>query len=66
MRDNFFLDSTYYKILSAEHEEINKLKWIESEKKGYDIGKSKAVFLWLHFHRKKWIEEFLKKLNEGE
>ena len=39
-----------------EQQEIDKLKWIESEKEGRDIGKNKAVFLWTKFYRKNWIK----------
>jgi hypothetical protein len=39
-----------------EQQEIDKLKWIESEKEGRDIGKNKAVFLWTKYYRKKWLK----------
>lgn len=53
-----FTDSSFFKRLSAESEEIKKLKWIESEKAGYDIGQNKAVFLWIKYHRKTWWENW--------
>ena len=40
--------------------EIDKLKWIESEKEGRDIGKNKAVFLWTKYYRKNWIKNLAK------
>tara|TARA_R110002153_G_scaffold187818_1_gene340786 strand:+ start:328 stop:483 length:156 start_codon:yes stop_codon:yes gene_type:complete len=43
-----------YKFLKLEKEEIDKLKWIESEKKGRDIGICKAVFLWKKNHKEAW------------
>ena len=47
--------STYYKVLKAEQEEINRLKWLESEKAGYDIGWHHAWFLWTTKHKAKWF-----------
>ena len=49
-----FTNSKMYRFLKLEIEEINKLKWIESEKAGRDIGKHKAVFLWVKYHRDDW------------
>jgi len=49
-----FYNSKMYQFLRLEIEEINKLKWIESEKAGRDIGKHKAVFLWVKYHRDDW------------
>lgn len=55
MCDEFY-NSNYYKFLKQEMQEINKLKWIESEKEGRDIGKDKAVFLWIKYYRQDWIK----------
>lgn len=38
----------------AEQEEIAKLKWIESEKAGHDIGEHRARWIWLTSHRSSW------------
>jgi len=35
------------KYLDDQLIEINKLKWIESEKKGIDIGFSAAIEIWI-------------------
>jgi hypothetical protein len=35
--------------------EIDKYKWIESEKAGHDIGFSQASKEWLNRHSDKWI-----------
>ena len=35
------------KYLAAQIEEINKYKWIESEKRDYDIGFQSAAFEWI-------------------
>ncbi len=37
-----------------EKAEIMRLKWIESEKAGYDIGWERAYWIWLTRHRAKW------------
>ena len=47
-----------YLFIQQENCEIDKLKWIESEKAGRDIGKDKAVFLWIKNHRSTWITEY--------
>ena len=57
VKDRFY-QSRMYRILLQEQVEIDKLKWIESEKEGRDIGRIRAVFLWTRYHRKKWLEEF--------
>ena len=46
--------SSVFHELKREKNEINKLKWIESEKSGYDIGYEKALFLWAWVHRSPW------------
>jgi len=53
-----FKKSKVYLIYRQEQVEIDKLKWIESEKEGRDIGKIKAVFLWTRYYRDKWLKEF--------
>lgn len=53
-----FYQSKMYRILHQEQVEIDKLKWIESEKAGRDIGRYRAVFLWKKHYRDKWLIEF--------
>ncbi len=48
-----FSDSTLFKKLSSDVEEIKKLKWIESEKANKDIGYNRALLLWIRYHKKK-------------
>ena len=52
-----FMNSKMYLFLKLEKQEIDKLKWIESEKLGRDIGRNKAVFLWSRYHRKSWYTQ---------
>ncbi len=49
-----FYNSKLYQFYMLEQQEIDKLKWIESEKAGRDIGKHKAVFLWVKYYRNDW------------
>jgi hypothetical protein len=45
---------TVFRIAEAEQEEINKLKWIESEKSGFDIGWDHAWWIWTRKHKSNW------------
>ena len=49
-----FEGSNLYKRFLSEREEILKYKWIESEKKGEDIGFDQALLSWTKKHRKEW------------
>ena len=53
-----FYSSKVYIFLKQEQQEINKLKWIESEKEGRDIGRYRAVFLWNKYYRSSWITQY--------
>ena len=53
---DFVEKSSVYKEFKAELEEINKHKWIESEKAGEDIGFDRALLDWTRFHKKGWKE----------
>lgn len=41
-------------ILEKYQEEINQYKWIESEKRGYDIGDDAAFEEWSRLHFNNW------------
>ena len=47
-------NSSVYKDFIEEREEVLKHKWLESEKKGYDIGYSAALIDWVIKHRTNW------------
>ena len=47
-------NSTLYREFQAEREEILRLKWLESEKAGYDIGFERALTDWIMKHRAAW------------
>lgn len=57
MKDDFS-DSSLFKKLSSESEEIQKLKWIESEKENQDIGYSRALLIWIKKHHAIWWKEY--------
>ena len=46
--------SSLYAAYLAEREEILKLKWVESEKTGHDIGFERALLDWVRNHRERW------------
>ncbi|MDD4899450.1 MAG: hypothetical protein PHT31_02980 [Candidatus Omnitrophica bacterium] len=51
-------------------QEIERYKWIESERVGWDIGKERATLEWLRAYGKIWLKihkpEAYKHLLEGE
>ena len=49
-----FYNSSIYREFLEEKEEVLKHKWLESEKKGYDIGYSAALIDWILRHRRDW------------
>tara|TARA_Y100000114_G_scaffold157162_1_gene187590 strand:+ start:365 stop:553 length:189 start_codon:yes stop_codon:yes gene_type:complete len=54
MTGHFATGSTLYQEFLAEREEILRHKWIESEKKGEDIGFERALLSWIKTHRTNW------------
>ena len=46
--------SALFREFAAEHTEILKHKWLESEKAGRDIGFENAVVNWVIHHRAQW------------
>ena len=50
----FIERSSLYQEFLAERDEILRHKWIESEKKGEDIGFERALLDWIRKHRHRW------------
>ncbi len=44
-----------FQELRAQHEEILRHKWLQSEKAGYDIGYTAAMIDWNLKHRSGWV-----------
>jgi hypothetical protein len=55
--------STMYQELLLERQEIEKLRWIESEKVGHDIGLWRAEWLWWAHHQRSWRATQMMKLT---
>ncbi len=51
---DFYTNSLIYREFLEEREEVLKHKWLESEKKGYDIGYSPALIDWILKYRSDW------------
>lgn len=52
--NSLLAQSSFFRELVAEREEIMRHKWIESEKAGRDIGFNQALVNWLVHHRANW------------
>lgn len=53
-KQDFYTNSLIYREFLEEREEVLKHKWLESEKKGYDIGYSAALIDWIIKYRREW------------
>ena len=53
-KKEFIVRSSLYQEFLAERDEILRHKWIESEKKGKDIGFERALLDWIRKHRQRW------------
>ena len=51
--------SLYYRHVVDETNEIDRHKWIESEKLGKDIGKDRAQWSWISTHKNKWHSKWI-------
>lgn len=51
---SFAQRSSLYQEFLAEREEILRHKWLESEKRGKDIGFERALLDWIRKHREDW------------
>lgn len=50
-------NSSLYSQYLAELEEINRHKWLESEKAGRDVGFEFALTDWILKHRREWRKQ---------
>lgn len=48
----FSVNSSLYREFLAERDEILRHKWIQSQKRGKDIGFEYALLDWIHRHHK--------------
>ncbi len=55
--DELVKASLLYREGQAEHEEILRHKWYESERAGHDIGFELAQVDWQIKHRSHWLRE---------
>jgi hypothetical protein len=53
-KEDFYTNSLIYREFLEEREEVLKHKWLESEKKGYDVGYSAALIDWILKYRRDW------------
>ena len=53
--------SLLFKTIEKERYEILRHKWIESEKRGFDIGKDRAVIDWIMKYRSEWEKNNVQK-----
>jgi len=48
--------TSIYRQFIEMKEEIMRHKWIESEKRNYDIGFEQALIDWINNHRSEWAK----------
>jgi hypothetical protein len=51
------VNSSIYQEFLAIKEEINKHKWYESERAGYDIGFARALIDWTIKFKTEWLKK---------
>jgi len=59
--DSLLKQSLLYREFQAEHEEILRHKWYESQKRGHDIGFELAQVDWRIKHGSQWRKEWQQK-----
>jgi hypothetical protein len=59
--DSLVKQSLLYREFQAEHDEILRHKWYESEKRGHDIGFELAQVDWRIKHGSQWRKEWQQK-----
>ena len=56
--------SRLYMEFLAERDEINRHKYFQSERAGYDVGFEKALLDWLVKHRASWRQKRAEELRQ--
>jgi hypothetical protein len=51
------------RLILAALAEIQKHKWIESQKRGYDVGGNYAAMDWLDKHYDGWLKTYCREPN---
>ena len=62
----FVQRSSLYKEFLAERDEILRHKWLESEKRGEDIGFERALLDWIRKHRQDWRQTRNSGIRQGK
>lgn len=57
--------SILWQLSILEKQEIEKHKWLESEKVHKDIGYDQAVISWCLNHRREWAKTTIAKLRQS-
>lgn len=47
-------ESNLFKLHELELKEIERIRWLESEKQGSDIGDFRTNWIWWAYHRDQW------------
>ncbi|QQL46376.1 hypothetical protein G3M56_005915 [Sulfuriroseicoccus oceanibius] len=56
--------ASLYQEFLFQLDEIHRHKWIESEKRGYDVGLEFALVDWIRNHRDEWRKKWLEEQNQ--
>ena len=54
-----------YQFFLAMREEIDRHKWIESEKRGYDVGLEFAMIDWVLRYKTGWKHKYMLSLQQS-
>ena len=49
-------DTNLFKFHELEKKEIEKIRWLESEKEGSDIGEFRTNWVWWAYYRNSWVK----------
>ncbi len=63
--DKLMEEKELKKFLLAQIEEINRYKWLESEKRCYDIGFQQAAIEWISQHSATFKENWVSRKSDN-